>query len=121
VFADPLFERVIYNLIDNALRYGDDKMTVIRFSLLESDGNLVLTCEDDGEGIPYEEKKHLFRRGFGKHTGLGLFLSCEILTITGMTIRENGEPGSGARFEIMVPTGHFRSCTTGLPCEGTGE
>ncbi len=121
VFADPLFERVIYNLIDNALRYGGDKMTVIRFSIHESDGNLVLTCENDGEGIPYEEKKYLFRRGFGKHTGLGLFLSCEILTITGMTIRENGEPGSGARFEIMVPTGHFRTRMTGLPSEGRGE
>jgi signal transduction histidine kinase len=36
--------------------------------------------------------------GFGRHTGLGLFLSREILSITGITITETGEPGKGAVF-----------------------
>jgi signal transduction histidine kinase len=59
-------------------------------------------------GITDEDKKKLFRKGFGKHTGLGLFLSREILAITGITITENGEPGVGARFEITVPKGMWR-------------
>ena len=47
-------------------------------------------------------------RGFGEHTGLGLFLSREILSITGITIAETSEPGKGARFEMIVPKGAYR-------------
>jgi len=68
----------------------------------------VITYEDDGIGIPADDKEHIFRRGFGKHTGLGLFLSREILAITGITISENGEPGKGVRFEILVPRDMYR-------------
>ena len=49
-------------------------------------------------------------KGFGQNTGLGLFLSREILAITGITITENGVPGIGARFEIRVLNGGFRYC-----------
>jgi len=109
-FADPLIVKVFYNLIDNAVRYGE-KITTIRFSLEESNGAHVVVCEDDGEGIPADEKERIFERGFGKNTGLGLFLAREILAITGMTIREIGEPCKGARFEITVPHGSFRILT----------
>jgi len=108
IFADPIFEKVFYNLIDNALRYGGDQMKTIRVSSHESDASLTILCEDDGMGISTEDKKRLFTRGFGKHTGLGLFLSREILSITGITITENGTPGKGARFEITVPKGMWR-------------
>jgi signal transduction histidine kinase len=108
IYADPLVEKVFYNLIDNALKYGGDRMTTIRISCRETDTGLVLTCEDDGAGITGEDKKHLFERGFGKHTGLGLFLSREILSITSITITENGEPRKGARFVMNVPKGEYR-------------
>ena len=65
----------------------------------------MIACEDDGAGITDEDKKHLFEQGYGKHTGLGLFLSREILSITGITITETSEPGKGARFEMVVPKG----------------
>jgi len=107
IFADPLIVKVFYNLMDNAVRYGGT-ITTIRFSLEERDGNHVLVCEDDGEGVIPEEKERIFERGFGKNTGLGLTLSRDILEITGMTIRENGTPGRGARFEIAVPEYAFR-------------
>ncbi len=108
VFADRLLERVFFNLIENALLYGGEKMTSIRVKTREDNGVLVITAEDDGNGIRAEEKMQLFTKGFGKHTGLGLYLSREILSITGITITENGEPGKGARFEIVVPEGAFR-------------
>ena len=108
VYADPLLVRVFYNLIDNALRYGGEQMTTIRISSQESSRGLVIVCEDDGVGITVEDKKRLFTRGFGKSTGLGLFLLREILSITGITITENGVPGKGARFEITVPKGMWR-------------
>jgi len=106
--ADLLFEKVFYNLIDNALRYGGDQMKTIRFSSQESDASLTIVCEDDGVGITAEDKKRLFTRGFGKNTGFGLFLLREILSITGITIIENGTPGKGARFEMTVPKGAWR-------------
>ena len=108
VFADPLFEKVFYNLIENALLYGGAGMKTIRFFSQESDQGLTLVCEDDGKGITYEDKKKLFRKGVGTHAGLSLFLSREILGITGITITENGTPGKGARFEITVPKGGYR-------------
>ena len=107
VFADPMIVNVFYNLLDNAIRYGG-KITTIRFAVEESGDEYLIICEDDGDGIPADEKEKIFERGFGKNTGLGLFLSREILSITGITIREIGEPGEGARFEIVVPKGIWR-------------
>ena len=111
VFADPLIVKVFYNLMDNAVRYGG-KITTVRFSVQASGHNLVLVCEDDGVGIVAAEKERIFERDFGKNTGLGLFLSREILSITGITIVETGEPGTGARFEITVPKGMYRFTST---------
>jgi PAS domain S-box-containing protein len=107
VYADPLVFKVFYNLMDNSVRYGG-KITTIRFSAQELGDDLVVVCEDDGGGIVPEEKEKIFERGFGKNTGLGLALSREILDITGVVIRETGEPGEGARFEMTVPKGGFR-------------
>ncbi|MEI6293816.1 MAG: HAMP domain-containing sensor histidine kinase [Methanomicrobiales archaeon] len=107
VFADPLIIKVFYNLMDNAARYGG-KITTIRFFVKEFEGDLILFCEDDGNGVPTGEKKKIFDRGFGKNTGMGLFLTREILSITGITIAETSEPGKGARFEMTVPKGMWR-------------
>lgn len=106
VFGDPLIIKVFYNLMDNAVRYGG-KITTIRFFLQEQGDDYVIVCEDDGEGVIPEGKEKIFERGFGKNTGLGLTLLREILEITGITIKETGEHGSGARFEITVPKGMF--------------
>ena len=108
IYADPLFVKVLINLLDNAVRHGGTRLTTIRFSYRKDGDFLVVTCADDGDGIEESEKTRLFTQGFGKNTGLGLFLVREILLITDITIRENGVPGTGARFEITVPPGGFR-------------
>jgi len=108
VFADPLLEKVFYNLVDNALRYGGENLTQIHLYAQESPNELLLICEDNGNGISSEDKVHLFEKGFGHHTGLGLFLIREILLITGISITENGVPEKCARFVIQVPKGVFR-------------
>jgi len=112
VFADPLMVKVFYNLMDNAVRYGG-KITTIRFSVKERGGDQILICEDDGDGVVADEKEKIFERGFGKNTGMGLFLSREILDITGILITETGEPGKGARFEMTVPKGAWQIERTG--------
>lgn len=107
VYTDQLIRKVFSTLIDNAIRHGED-VTTICFSCFERDGDLVITCEDDGAGIPEEEKALIFDQGYGKNTGIGLFLAGEILGVTGMSIKETGTPGKGARFEVIVPAGKFR-------------
>jgi len=107
IYADPLLIRVFYNLFDNARLHGEN-VTRIAVSYRQSDDGLIIIIADNGAGISTEDKQHLFKHGFGKHTGLGLFLSKEILSITGITISETGIPGEGARFEIFVPEGAFR-------------
>jgi PAS domain S-box-containing protein len=107
VYADPLLEKVFYNLVENALRHGE-KLTRITFTSFRTPEGLVLVCEDDGSGIPETEKENIFRRKYFRHTGFGLFLSREILSITGLSIRETGKPGTGARFEIMIPKEAYR-------------
>ena len=107
VYADPLIEKVFYNLVENSLRHGDHVTTIV-LSTRETPEGEVVTYRDNGAGIVAGDKGKLFQRGFGKHTGLGLFLSREILSITGISITENGEPGEGVRFEITVPKGVYR-------------
>ncbi len=107
IYADPLLERVFFNLIENSKKHGGN-VTSIRFSHDKSGETLTLLYEDDGSGFDRRTKQHLFERGYGKNTGYGLFLAREILSITGITINETSEPGKGARFEIMVPKGEWR-------------
>jgi len=107
VFADPLLERAFYNLVENALKHGD-RVTTIRISVTKNRESALVTIEDDGIGIPPFDKEKIFTRGFGRNTGLGLFLVKEILSITGITIRETGEYRKGARFELNIPRGAFR-------------
>lgn len=107
IYADALFERVFYNLFENALRHAGD-LKKITISARESGSDYVIEVEDDGKGVPEENKEKIFTRGFGSNTGLGLYFSREILDITRITIRETGTPGKGARFELKVPKGAFR-------------
>ncbi|WP_321506055.1 ATP-binding protein [uncultured Methanoregula sp.] len=107
IFADPMIGQVFYNLIENSLRHNE-MISVIRVSLMAEEPDLVILYEDDGTGVLPEEKEKIFLRGFGKHTGLGMFLIKEILSITGITVRETGTYRQGVRFEIRVPDGKFR-------------
>lgn len=107
IYADPLLQRVFYNLAENSLRHGVN-LTTFRAGGAESPAGYLLFCEDDGGGVAVENKEKIFRREFFLHTGFGLYLSRDILSITGITISETGEAGKGARFEILVPPGMYR-------------
>jgi signal transduction histidine kinase len=107
IFADPWLTRVFLNLADNTLQHAEHA-TTITVSYTESRNGVVLVYEDDGIGIPMENKEKIFEQGFGKNHGYGLFMAREILAITGLTIRECGEPGKGVRFEIHVPKTMYR-------------
>ncbi|MDV2481853.1 PAS domain S-box protein [Methanoculleus sp. Wushi-C6] len=108
VYADPLSPKVMHNLLENALRHGGG---ITRLSITtdeQADGALRVVFEDDGAGIRDDEKEKIFRCGYGKNTGFGLAFARDILSVTGITIRETGAAGRGARFEISVPAGTWR-------------
>jgi len=110
VFADPMVEKAFFNILENSTRHGG-KVTNITIECIprNDDGTLRIVFSDNGVGIPEAEKERIFEKGVGTNTGLGLFLVREILSITGLSIKENGVPGQCARFEITVPKGKFEA------------
>lgn len=107
IYADSLLERVFVALIENAIIHAKGA-TVIRAGYIIEGDEAVIFIGDDGPGIPEDRKDTIFEKGFGSGGSGSLFLSREILSVTGMTISETGVPGKGARFEIRVPKGSWR-------------
>jgi PAS domain S-box-containing protein len=104
IFTDPMVRKVFYNLGNNVVKHS--RADNLYITTDEQDDQLLVVFQDDGIGI--EDKKMLFKKG-SSSSGYGLFLSKEILSITGIGIREAGASGEGARFEIIFPQGQYRS------------
>lgn len=104
--ADSLLRQVLYNLMDNTLKYGC-KTKQIKLHYKEEGNHILLIYEDDGVGISEEMKGHLFEKGFGKGSGFGLFMIKRIVEAYKWTIEENGKPGEGAKFTITIPSNSY--------------
>jgi len=102
VLADSLLGTLFYNLIDNTIRHGE-KVNRIRIHHKTSKDGLKLIYDDDGVGIPEDEKELIFKEGYGKNTGLGLYMIKKMCNVYGWTIQETGKPGKGAQFTITIP------------------
>jgi len=109
--------QVVRNLISNAASFSPPG-GVIRLSAVHADGAVVIQVDDDGPGIPAGKEQAIFNRfyterpeaeEFGRHSGLGLSISKQIVEAHGGAIAaENrlGEGGQvlGARFTVTLPT-----------------
>ncbi len=103
VLADSLLRQLFYNLIHNSSTHGE-RVSQIRVYYKEvGKDQLKLVYEDDGVGIPDAEKDKIFREGYGRGTGYGLYLIRKMCEVYGWIIRETGKPGEGARFTITIP------------------
>jgi len=102
VMADSLLRQLFYYLLDNTLKYGE-KVSQIRVYHEEGEDQLKLVYEDDGVGIPENEKELIFKEGYGKGTGYGLYLINKMCEEYGWTIRETGKQGRGAQFTMTMP------------------
>jgi len=103
VLADSLLQQVFYNLIHNSLKHGQ-KVTEIRTYYEEIGKNrLRLIYQDNGIGIPRAEKELIFKEGYGKGTGYGLYLIRKICEVYGWTIQERGKQGKGVQFTMIIP------------------
>ncbi len=100
-------ERVLDHLIDNALRHSPEGGT-LRLCAHRHDERLLISVEDEGEGIAYGQQARLFEPfvqiGHKKGgAGLGLALCKEIVQLHGGRIGAESQPGQGARFHLALP------------------
>lgn len=104
-----LLERVIENLVANALKFSpDDTPILIR---LKADGpSACLEVEDHGPGIPIQERERIFGRfargstqGLAPGLGLGLALVAEVVNWHGGTVEADERAGGGSVFRIRLP------------------
>jgi signal transduction histidine kinase len=108
--ADSMLRQLFYNLVDNSLKHGK-KVTEIKLSFKVDEEATKLVYEDNGIGIPKENKDKIFRDGFTTGgSGLGLKLVKKMIEAYGWIIEENGVPEKGGRFEITVPNKLERIC-----------
>jgi len=108
IYADPMMRNVFMIILEYALK-KDRGVSRLRISVTMSGRTLILICEDNGAGIPADEKEIIFMHGNSKYSDTRLFLVREILGITGLPIRECGDPEKGVRFEISFPEGKYRT------------
>lgn len=114
--ADEFYlERVIYNLLINAIHWTPPGGWVkIKTGLREKDGKrgIFLEVADSGPGIAPEQKPHLFSKFISKpekgdltgtHSGLGLYICKTIVLAHGGDLQEEGRAGEGARFVCTFP------------------
>jgi PAS domain S-box-containing protein len=112
LFCDPIIEKVFNHLISQSLLFRKEK-TAVRVSYAKSASGIIILYEDDSKGIPPENKENIFIRDLGKLDGFSFFFIHDILELSGMSIRETGVFGKGARFEITVPKDKWRTLEKG--------
>ena len=103
--------QIIYNLTDNAVKYSPSGSTV-QVSLFREAGQVVLTVEDNGAGIPEEDLPRLFERFYrvdkarsraAGGTGLGLAIVSDTVERRGGTVTAANRPSGGAVFTVRWP------------------
>ncbi len=111
VFADiGLVDRVIQNLMDNALKFTPEGGTV-KMQLQKTEDSVEMKIVDSGPGIPIEEQAYIFERyqkalnsgKKNKGAGLGLAIVKKILEIHNTTIQVSSKINEGAEFWFRLP------------------
>jgi len=97
---------LVRNLVDNALRYGREGGQVMVALALQGDGSALLTVDDDGPGIPPEDRARAFDRfwrrdpGQGDGAGLGLAIAAAVARRHGASITLADSPLGGLRVQV---------------------
>jgi two-component system, OmpR family, sensor histidine kinase KdpD len=107
--ADAL-DRVLKNLIGNALKYSPPG-SCVRVRARAVDGVVAVDVEDEGPGIPPEERARVFEpyyrmrdtAALGPGTGLGLSVVKSLVEAHGGTVHADAAPGTGTRMTVMLP------------------
>lgn len=104
VKGGSLLESVFSNVIENSIQHSEGSK--IRVSRESEEDEVICVIEDDGKGIPAEEREDIFKRGYttdeGRGAGLGMFLVKKILEIYGGDIEVKDSNLGGARFDVHL-------------------
>jgi len=106
IYADDQLDQVFGRLFDTAVQ-TDAVSRHIRVSSLQKDMNLIIVIEYDSAGIRPEDKDGLFDVQSSRNRGL--FIVREILSLTGISLKETGMYGKTTRFEIGISDSYFRN------------
>jgi two-component system, OmpR family, phosphate regulon sensor histidine kinase PhoR len=107
----PLLKNALANLLDNALKYGGDNVTV-NIKSITKDKNLILSVADNGVGIPAQHQNKVFDRFFRvpsgdmhnvKGYGLGLSYAKSIIEKHKGTLSLTSKENQGTTFIISIP------------------
>jgi signal transduction histidine kinase len=103
-------DRILDNLINNALTYGGDPAHVVVATTAGADP--ALTVDDNGDGVAPMDRAHLFERFYrgrskSAGSGLGLFISRQLAETWGGTLDLESDNGDGARFVLRLPAAAF--------------
>jgi len=109
IVGDPgSLERVLRNLLDNALRFSRfGGRVTLSYGVEES--SAVLTVADEGPGVPVELQEHIFeafqtnKGGRGEHTGLGLAFCRKVARAHGGDVSVRNRAVAGALFSLTLP------------------
>lgn len=104
----PQLQQVYLNLINNAIDAVGKEGEVMVRSIMRDDGQIQVEIADSGPGIAPEHLKQLFDPFFttkapGKGTGLGLYISYDIVRKLGGSIEAANRKGGGAIFTVLLP------------------
>lgn len=112
VFGDiSLIERIIQNLMDNALKYTPKDGKVI-IAISANNQDVLVSVKDSGPGIPEPEQSHIFERfkrlstskDASTSAGLGLAIVKKIIELHESTIKVISQPNHGTTFQFNLPT-----------------
>lgn len=104
-------ERVVFNLMSNAVKYTPDNGR-IRFGCREESGALVISVDNSGPGISSENIANIFERFYQvdkvnpNGSGIGLSLVKAFVELHGGTISVESEENKGCRFTVILPVRH---------------
>ncbi|MDR1647166.1 MAG: PAS domain-containing protein [Zoogloeaceae bacterium] len=102
-FSRGQFRQVVWNLLDNALRYASRREGAVRVFARQVEDGVELHIVDDGEGIPKAMQMHVFEPFFttsAKGTGLGLHIARELCESNGAVLFLAQEEGEGGHFVL---------------------
>lgn len=107
IYAASQLDHVLDRLLERSLE-NEDHPCEVRVRHRVGDGGLSIFFENNGPGYRPEEKEGIFELKSDGSGNRELFIAREILSLTGITLAENGEFGKGARFEVKIPETYYR-------------